>query len=160
MLPFVNCYVIRRASVVTTGNQSELFSLHVALYLSALLLCADIEPNPEPTNVELLSKLDLIVNEMRTLHKETIDRLDIISKEVSTRLDVCEASIVAMRHAINNLNKESTVNAAAIKKVAYDLAQVKDDLKLSSSGGSSIVQPLSIGISKAGNSIDTLSVDT
>lgn len=122
------------ASLITVrGCTTGSANVRLALYIVALLLCAGIEPNPGPTkHDEIASKIDTLFNEMRSLHKDTTDRLDKMSKEITTRLTACETSLSVMRINMDKLNADSADNAAATAKVASDLAQLKDDLKATS----------------------------
>lgn len=93
----------RHASPVTTcasctGSSS---SRRLAVYLALLLLCAGVEPNPGPTNAELAAKIDTFADEVRALHKATIDRLDILSRDVNNRITACEESITALKSDVD-----------------------------------------------------------
>jgi uncharacterized coiled-coil protein SlyX len=134
----VTCYALCSASVIvvrgcTTGQSN----VRLALFVVTLLLCAGIEPNPGPTKHEELSaKMDAVMEEMRSLHKDTTDRLEKMNKEIATRLSNCESSVAAMKINIDQLNTVSADNAAATAKVTSDLAQFKEDLKATTPGGS------------------------
>ena len=83
------------ASVIRIdGCVSVHIGFRLALCMSILLLCAGIESNPGPPKYDdLASKVDTLLDELKSLRKDTTDRLDALRNDMSTRLAINEKSV-------------------------------------------------------------------
>ena len=116
--------VFCHASVIrSAGSSNGHIGLRLAMFMSILLLCAGIESNPGPVKYDdLANKMDALFEELKSLRKDTNDRLDVLKNEMSTRLSVCEKSFVDLRGDVHHLSAESADNSLASAIVAMDLS--------------------------------------
>ena len=154
--------VFSRASLITLRvHNTGVISLRLALWMSILLLCAGVESNPGPKYDDLVAKIDSLVNDMRTLHKETIDRLVALGKEVNNRLAVCESSVTALETSVTQLRTEMSANAVAISKVATDVARLSSNLSAAAGTAINLTGDVPASASKPASSvsIDDLAIE-
>ena len=94
------------------------------------MLCTDIKPNPGPTttrNDDLGSKIDALADEMRMMNKATVDRLDILCRDITACLVLCETVASELKSDVALLKTFINDNALVAAKLASDLAQLKSD---------------------------------
>ena len=122
-------------------HSSSTCSVRLALCIVTLLLCAGIEPNSDPTTTrhdDLGSKIDALADEMRMMNKATVDRLDILCRDITARLALCETVATELKSDVAQLKTSINDNALHTAKLTSDLAQLKSDLFLSASAASTV----------------------
>jgi hypothetical protein len=100
--------------------------MRIALCIAVLLLCAGIESNPGPSKYdELASKIDELIDEIKTANRESKERFDTLSRDVSSRFISCEASIASMKSSVDQLKIDSSDHASTIAKLVSEIASLK-----------------------------------